>query len=137
MRELIVGNKKKVKLLLHDDIDQMPISQFNKVNKYWMLSDNLGNDFADIDKTHLSKLILIAGDKDKTIKEIHNLRILINNILTDVHPDQLAFACLIHSIDDKEITDYSEDNLKRIIASLPLTVGDIKKKTPGRKSTLI
>jgi len=133
MRELKVG---KHTLILQDDIEQMSIAQFNKVNKYWMLSDSLGSDFADIDKLHLARLLLVAGDKDKTIKEVNNLRILVHNIIEEISPEQLAFIALIHSIDGKILDDYSEDNLKRLATELPLKICDIKKKTSVRKSTV-
>ena len=133
MRELKIG---KHTLILQDDIEQMSIAQFNKVNKYWMLSDSLGSDFADIDKLHLARLLLVAGDKDKTIKEVNNLRILVHNIIDEISPEQLAFVALIHSIDGKVLDDYSEDNLKRLATELPLKICDIKKKTSMRKSTV-
>jgi len=133
MRELKIG---KHTLILQDDIEQMSIAQFNKVNKYWMLSDSLGSDFADIDKLHLARLLLVAGDKDKTIKEVNNLRILVHNIIDEISPEQLAFVALIHSIDGKVLDDYSEDNLKRLATELPLKICDIKKKTSVRKSTV-
>ena len=133
MREEKIG---KHKIVFHDDIEQMTIAQYNKVNKYWMLSDSLGDDFNDIDKMHLSRLLLVAGDKEKTIKEVNNLRILVHNIINEVSPEQLAFAALIYSIDGKELTDYSEDNLKRIAASLPLKVKDVKKKQSAKRSIL-
>jgi len=125
MQEVIIN---KHKLVIHDDIDQLTINQFNKVNKYWMLSDNLGNDFADIDKVHLSRLLLIAGDKEKTLKEVQNLRILVNNIILETSPEQLAFIALIHSIDGMLLTDFSDDNLKKILLQLNPKIGDIKKK---------
>lgn len=101
-----------------------------------MLSDDLGNDFADIDNMHISRLMLVAGDKSKTLKEIQNLRILINNIISEVSPDQMAFAALIHSIDDVPVTDYSDDNLKRMLTMLNPRVSDVKKKRHAKKSSL-
>ena len=133
MQKVTLG---KHNVLLQDDIEQMSIAQFNKVNKYWMLSDSLGNDFADIDKLHLSRLLLVAGDKEKTIKEVNNLRILVNNIISEISPEQMAFVALIHSIDGKLMDDYSEGNLKRLLEELSINVSDIKKKTSVRKSTM-
>ena len=133
MREEKIGRHK---IVFHDDIEQMSIAQFNKVNKYWMLSDSLGSDFIDIDKMHLSRLTLVAGDKEKTIKEVNNLRILVHNIINEVSPEQLACVAQIHSIDGNVMEDYSEDNLKRLIRELPLKVSDVKKKRFVRKSML-
>ena len=134
MREEKIG---KHNVVFQDDIEQMSINQFNKVNKYWMLSDSLGSDFADIDKMHLARIAIVAGDRDKVIKEVNNLRILVHNIINEVSPEQLAYVALIHSIDGKVVADYSEDNLKKLIRELPLKVGDVKKKRYAKRSTLI
>jgi aspartyl-tRNA synthetase len=109
---------KKHSVILYDDIDQLPIERFNKANKYWMLHDNLGSSFTDIDTTHISRLILVADNKEKVVKELENLRILIYNIINEVNPSQMAFACLVDSIDGKEITDISEEGVKRTLKLL-------------------
>jgi len=136
MRELILhkGFKKLFRsttVLIHDDIDQLSIDQFNRINKYWMLHDNLGSSFADIDSTHIAKILMVADNKEKVCKEVDNLRILVYNIIHEVNPSQMAFACLVHSIDGKEITDYSEEGIKKILKTLNdsgLKIGDLKKK---------
>ena len=133
MRELIIKKGLcRTRLLMYDDIEQLPVERFNKANKFWMLSDNLGNSFEDIDKVHLSRLFLIAGDKEKAVKEINNLRVLVYNIINETHPDQLAFAALIHSVNGKEITDLSDEGLRSLIKLLSdkgITVGEVKKKS--------
>lgn len=133
MREEKIG---KHTIVFQDDIEQMSINQFNKVNKYWMLSDSLGSDFADIDKMHLARIAIVAGDRDKVIREVNNLRILVHNIINEISPEQLAYVALIHSIDGRVLTDYSEDNLKKLIRELPLKVSDVKKKRYAKRSTL-
>lgn len=120
---------KRQTLLLYDDIDQLPIEVFNKVNKYWMLHDNIGSSFEDIDGTHLSKLFLLVNNPEKLKKEIENLRILIYNVINEVNPRHMAFAALIFSIDGKEITDRSDEGLRRTLKMLDITEGDLKKKT--------
>jgi len=120
---------KRQTILLYDDIDQLPIEVFNKVNKYWMLHDNLGSSFEDIDGIHLAKLFLLINNPEKLKKELENLRILIFNIINEVNPRHLAFAALIYSIDGEEITDRSDEGLKRTLKRLNITEGDLKKKT--------
>jgi hypothetical protein len=136
MRELILKKGlRKTKLLLYDDIEQMPIERYNKANKFWMLSDNLGNSFEDIDKTHLSRLFLVAHDKDKVKAEINNLRVLVYNVINEIHPDQMAFAVLVHSVNGKEMTDISDEGLRKLMRDLSdrgLTIGEVKKKTSKR-----
>ena len=100
---------------MYADIEQLTAEKFSKVNKYWMLDDELGNSFADIDRIHMTRLILSLDDKEKAKKVIDNMRVLIHNIINEVNPESLAFACLIHSIDGVEIKDMSDENLKRTL----------------------
>jgi hypothetical protein len=136
MRELVLKKGlRKTKILLYDDIEQMPVERYNKANKFWMLSDNLGNSFEDIDKTHLSRLFLVAHDKEKVKAEINNLRVLVYNVINEIHPDQMAFAVLVHSINGKEVTDISDEGLRKLMRDLSdrgLTTGEVKKKTSKR-----
>ena len=132
--EIHTGIKKlfrKTTIVLHDDIDQLTIDRFNKINKYWMLHDNIGSTFQDIDNSHIAKLILIADNKEKLVKELENLRILVFNIINEVSPTQMAFACLIESIDGKPNEDLSEEGIKKTLKGLSdagLTIGVLKKK---------
>lgn len=120
---------KRQTILLYDDIDQLPIEVFNKVNKYWMLHDSLGSSFEDIDGNHLAKLFLLLGNPDKLKHELENLRILVYNIINEINPRHMAFAALVHSIDGKEITDRSDEGLRRTLKMLAITEGELKKKT--------
>lgn len=123
MREIEVnrglrGLFRKTKIVLHDDIDQLSIDRFNKINKYWMLNDNIGSTFQDIDTNHISKLILIADNKDKLIEELKNLRILIFNVINEVNLNHMAFACLVDSIDGEPNNDLSETGIKKTLKQL-------------------
>lgn len=132
MTELILNKGlTKTKVLLYSDIDQLSAERFSKVNKYWMLHDELGGSFDDIDKIHITRLLLAVNDPEKMKGLIDNLRVLIHNIVNDINPESLSFACLIHSIDGVELTDLSDENLRKIIKYLSdrgLTMSTVKKK---------
>jgi hypothetical protein len=132
MRELVLHKGlKRTKLMLYTDIDQLTAERFSKINKFWMLHDELGSSFEEIDRIHITRLILSLDDKEKAKKVIDNMRVLIHNIINEVNPESLAFACLIHSIDGVEVTDLSDENLKKIIKYLSdngLTADTLKKK---------
>jgi len=139
-KELKKGFKKTV-IKMYDNIDQLPIRRFNKANKYWMLHDNIGSSISDFDEKHYSKLALLAGDKEKCMAELANLRIMIYNIMNEVNVEHLSFACLIHSIDGKEQNDLSEDALNVVLKKLSdcgLTQDRLKKKLypSGKTSTV-
>jgi len=135
MKELVLRKGlRTTRVLLYSDIDQMPVDVFQRANKYWLFDDRLGSSIEDIDKKHLSKLVLVAGDKEKTIDAVEKLRTLIYNILDEVNVESMAFACLVHSIDGEDITDRSDENLQKIIKYLSdkgLTNELLKKKTYG------
>ena len=132
MREVVINKGlKRTRILMYADIDQLTAERFSKVNKYWMLHDELGGSFQDIDAIHITRLILSLDDKEKAKKVIDNMRVLIHNIINEVNPESLAFACMIYSIDGVEVTDLSDENLKKIIKQLSdsgLTAETFKKK---------
>jgi len=122
---------KRSAVKLYDNIDQLPIERFNKANKYWMLHGNIGSSIADFDQNHYSKLVLLADDKEKCIKALENFRIMVYNIMNEINVEHLSFACLIHSIDDKERSDLSVDALRDVLKQLSdagLTQEVLKKK---------
>ena len=87
---------KKTTIKMYNDIDQLPIERFNKANKYWMLHDNIGSSIGDFDEKHYAKLILLAGDKEKCMAELANLRIMVYNVQNETNVEHLSFACLVH-----------------------------------------
>lgn len=115
----------------YNSIDDLPIERFMKANKYWMLHDSIGSDISDFDKNHFAKFTLIAGDKDKTLKELANFRILVYNIMNEINVEHLSFAVLVHSINNVEIHDFSEQSLRSVLKRLSdagLTQEMLKKK---------
>lgn len=116
MKKLIFN--KKV-YMLYDSIEEMPIQNFQKYNKYLLIDAGIGSDADDIDN-HIVKLAkLIANDeKKKALQELQNMRQNIWMINNEISPKYMAFAALISSIDGKKVTDLSDDNLKDIIADI-------------------
>jgi len=141
MTELILHKGlKRTKVLLYSEIDQLPAERFSKVNKFWMLNDELGNSFEDIQRVHITRLLIAIKDEAKARKIIENMSVLIHNIINEVNPESLAFACLVHSIDGVELTDLSDENLQRTVRYLSergLTIDVLKKKQKrsGKEST--
>jgi len=132
MKELIIKKGvKRTRIKIYDDIDKLPISRFMLANKYWMLHDSIGSSITDFDTNHFNRFALIAGDKEKTLKELQNFRILVYNLMNEINVQHLSFACLIHSVNEREITDLSEESLKRLLNELSekgLTQDVLKKK---------
>lgn len=108
-------------LKLYDSIDEMPIVNFQKYNKYLLLDSGIGSDADDVD-AHIVKIAryIKAGSSEKALQELQNMRQNIYMINSELSPKYLAFAALIYSVDGQEVTDLSDDGLKALL-------GDIKK----------
>lgn len=117
MKSLIV-NKKVVKI--YDSIDEMPIVNFQKYNKYLLIDSGIGSDADDID-AHIMRIakFIKANNNKKAMQELQNMRQNMYMVNNEISPKYLAFAALIQSVDGKEISDLSDDSLKN-------TLNDIK-----------
>lgn len=105
-------------LRMYDSIDELPIRNFQKYNKFLLIDSGIGSDADDID-AHIVKIAkFIKIDKAKAYAELHNLRNSLFMVANEISPKHLAFVSLIHSIDGKEVTDLSDDNLNSILASI-------------------
>lgn len=115
MKEVKINGKV---LQMYDSIDELPIINFQKYNKYILLDSGIGSDVNSVDE-HLTKLAkLIKSDKAKATRELQNMRLNMHMIVSEVAPVHMAFTALIHSIDGKVLTDLSENNLKAIFGEL-------------------
>ena len=116
MKNLIV-NKKVVRV--YDSIDEMPIVNFQKYNKYLLIDSGIGSDADDIDAhiTRVAKFIK-SNNAKKALQELQNMRQNMYMVNSEISPKYLAFAALIHSVDGKEVNDLSDDGLKKLLQDL-------------------
>lgn len=106
-------------ILVYDSIDEMPIINFQKYNKFLLIDSGIGSDVDDID-AHIVKVAkyVKAGDEKKALAELQNMRQNIYMVNSEISPKYLAFAALIHSVDGKEVTDLSDDGLKTLLQDI-------------------
>ena len=116
MKSLLI-NKKIVRV--YDSIDEMPIVNFQKYNKYLLIDSGIGSDADDID-AHIVKIakFIKANNNKKALQELQNMRQNMYMVNSEISPKYLAFAALIHSIDGKEVNDLSDDGLKKLLQDL-------------------
>lgn len=116
MKALLI-NKKIVRV--YDSIDEMPIVNFQKYNKYLLIDSGIGSDADDID-AHIVKIakFIKANNNKKALQELQNMRQNMYMVNNEISPKYLAFAALIHSIDGKEVNDLSDDGLKKLLQDL-------------------
>jgi len=115
MKKFII-NGKLVKV--YDSIDELPIINYQKYNKFLLIDSGIGSDVDDIDK-HIQKVAkLINSDKKLAIQELQNLRMNMYMVNSEISPKHLAFSALVHSINGKIVSDLSDDSLKSILSEL-------------------
>lgn len=116
MKNLLINNKI---VRVYDSIDEMPIVNFQKYNKYLLIDSGIGSDVDDID-AHIVKIakFMKANNNKKALQELQNMRQNIYMVNSEISPKYLAFAALIHSIDGKEVNDLSDDGLKKLLQDL-------------------
>lgn len=134
MRLLQLG---KHKVELYDSIEDLPMMRFHKYNKMLLVDAGIGSDLNDFDR-HIEKALIYARSKTPELAaaELDNLRQNVYFIQSGLSPRCLAFAVLIKSIDGKEQTDISEENLQKLVSkfgNLPIkditsTLAEVKKK---------
>lgn len=113
MKSIIV-NKKVIRV--YDSIDEMPIVNFQKYNKYLLIDSGIGSDADDID-SHISRIakFIKANSCKKALQELQNMRQNMYMVNNEISPRYLAFAALIHSVNGKEVNDLSDDSLKALL----------------------
>lgn len=116
MKSLLINNKV---VLVYDSIDEMPIVNFQKYNKYLLIDSGIGSDADDID-AHIVKIakFIKANNNKKALQELQNMRQNMYMVNNEISPKYLAFAALIHSVDGKKVNDLSDDGLKKLLQDL-------------------
>ena len=123
-------------LKVYDDIEELPIVNFQKYNKYMLIDAGIGSDIDSVD-SHLVRIAkYVNTDKAKAMQELQNMRQCLYMIVSNISPIHLAFAALIYSINGAKVTDLSDENLKNILDKLKHTkrsklidfIADFKKK---------
>lgn len=116
MNTCIVGGHK---VELYNSIDEMPMANFHRFNKFIMFDSALAPDANGV-IGHLSRMseLLNAEQYDKLKIELQNTYMSISYIMNDISPVSMAFACMVHSIDGAVVTDLSDEALKALSLKL-------------------
>ena len=107
------------KLVLYNGIDEMPIMNYQRYNKYLLIDAGLGPAAEDIDTkiVALAKLIN-ADEKQAAINELTNIRLSLFMAQNEISPKLMSLIAMTYSIDDEVITDYSDENIKKLLQRL-------------------
>lgn len=122
---------------MYDDIEDLPLRNYQKFNKYLIADSGIGSDMADVD-THIQRIAsLIGKDNDKVLRELQNLHNNIAMLLSEVSPKLLSFAALVRSVNGEVNDDLSDEGLKRLAAKLELaTIREVDRELEDSKKKL-
>ena len=109
-------------ITIHNNIKQLPITRYNEVQKYLLMESGVGSDMGAVG-TRFARLhaFLAEGKIDEAKKEAENLHFTHYTILERINFKSYAFCCLIESINETKVTDYSEDGIRAILDMLNAT----------------
>ena len=109
MQELQIGD---LKIKLYSSSEDLPIKRYVKFQKYLLIDSGVGSDIEAIGG-HFAKLFEYQTHNltEQALQETKNLYYNFYLIISEVSALGYSFCCLIHSINDEEITDFSEENL--------------------------
>lgn len=101
------------KVELYSSIDEMPMANYHKFNKYLMFESGLAPNANGV-IGHLSRMseLLSAEEYDKLRLEIQNTYQAVSFIMEEMSPISMAFACMVHKIDGEPVTDLSDEAMK-------------------------
>lgn len=131
----------KGEVKLYNSIHELPCDIFTLFQSYVIQDAGIGSTVSDLNNRFATLDTLISSNKiPEAIQERYNLHIGLFLGLEKINISHICFACLIHSINGKEIQDRSEDSLRKIITDLSklgLTNGIVKDYLDEVKKNLI
>jgi hypothetical protein len=121
----ITINQRPVKL--YSSIKELPIGLSKKMQNYLLQASGIGSSIEDIDERLSRIMVFIGSDKrEDAMEEAKNLRYALFSAISEMDYKSPAFACLVHSIDEREVTDRSIEGLNEVIEKLEgITESDI------------
>lgn len=104
---------------IYNSIKELPMFLSKELQKNVLQDIGVGSTMKDVDE-HIERLAMFVKEDRKSdiIEELKNMRFNFFSMLEKIDHKSFSFACLIKSINGNKITDYSSENLERIINQL-------------------
>lgn len=104
------------KVVMYNSIEDLPIKRFHKFNKCMLVDAGIGSDLTAFD-AHIERVVryIRTEKKEDAAREMENMRQNLYLVMEGINPQQMAFACLVHSIDGKCYDDMSDDGLRNVL----------------------
>lgn len=105
----------RLRVEFYDDVNELPSERYHKFNTYCLLYMGIGSDTEAMQK-HYADIMqaLQKKDLDRLNKMFQNYYYCLHLINEKIDLPSLAVACLVKSINEKDITDISEEGLREV-----------------------
>ena len=128
------------KFTFYSSIDELPIKNYNLLQKYALIDLGIGSDLSDVVRHHVRlNQLLELKDYGSLYLENENLMINYNFLLSEKNIKGYVLASLIKEVDGKKV-DVSDNNIEEFVdmlESAPITFGDLESYTTNLKKKLI
>lgn len=116
MKTIVIND---TKIEFYDTAENMTMKRYQRFNKFVMIDNEVGSDFAAFD-TRLTKALrlLKKGMEQEGFKELANWRQMVYNSFMEYSPQNMALALLVHSIDGETFTDITATGLQKVLDRL-------------------
>jgi hypothetical protein len=116
MENIEVG---KTKIVVYDDIEEMPIRVFQRFNEHLIQDSGIGSKISDVDQ-HFRRLdqFLMQKDFENALQERKNLHQAVWNAFMYLDHSSLAFAAIIYTVDGEEVTHKDIDSAQKLLDDL-------------------
>lgn len=107
-------------LKIHDSIQGLSITRFQKYNLNVLIDSGIGSDLNSID-THIDRIArTISKDIPESLQELTNFQQNIHFVMSKTSPEMNSFVVLIDELNGRKITeeDLTEEGIKDIIEEL-------------------
>lgn len=101
---------------LYNGVGELPSERYAAYNRMLLIDSGVGSDLSAIDN-HISAAMkyISAGKKEDAVKVLQNMRLGFYFVLENLSPKHLSYAALVHKIDGKVVTDFSDENLGSMV----------------------
>lgn len=125
-------------LEFYDSIEEIPIRNFHKFNKYLLIESGVGSDLDSIN-AKINRIIWFIQKKDdrNAVLELNNIRQGFHLISQNLNLEHLATVALLKSIDGKPVENHSLETHKKLVELLQdEPIGKIRKLFLGLKKKI-
>ncbi len=104
---------------IHESQKQLPINRYTDFQKYVLQDAGIGSTMDAVDRHYKMLDTFLSGDAiEDARRERQNLHINLYLQINQINIEHISFACLVHSINEKALEDFSENNLTEVCRQL-------------------